>query len=59
MPNVHPHQFRHALATDLIKKNAPVQIVKQILGHEDLSTTMIYVDIQEDEIESIHKKYIS
>jgi len=59
LPNVHPHQFRHALATDLIKKNAPVQIVKQILGHEDLSTTMIYVDIQEDEIESIHKKYIS
>lgn len=59
IPHVHPHQFRHSLATDLIKKNVPLQIVKQILGHEDISTTMIYVDIQDADVVNTHKKYIA
>lgn len=59
LPKVHPHQFRHALATDLVKKNVPIQIVKQILGHEDIATTMIYVDIQDADVVNAHKKYVA
>lgn len=59
IPHVHPHQFRHSLATDLVKKNVPIQIVKQILGHEDIATTMIYVEIQDADVVNAHKKYIA
>lgn len=53
-----PHKFRHTLATDMIARNAPVQVVQKILGHEDISTTMIYVDVKDSEAENIHKKLI-
>ena len=59
IPHVHPHQFRHSLATDLVKKNVPIQIVKQILGHEDIATTMIYVEIQDADVVNAHKKYVA
>lgn len=55
----HPHKFRHTLATDMIKRGAPLQIVQQILGHEDISTTMVYVDIANSDVEHMHKNLIS
>ena len=56
--NAHPHRFRHTLATNLVKRGAPLQIVQQILGHENIDTTTIYVTINNDEIHNIHKKLI-
>lgn len=40
---VHPHLFRHALASNLLKRGATVLAVQQQLGHASLSTTMIYI----------------
>lgn len=42
---VHPHLFRHALATNLIANGAPMPIVKRQLRHAKEATTMIYVHI--------------
>lgn len=56
--NAHPHKFRHTLATNMVKRNVPVQIVQKILGHEDLSTSMIYIDIDNREVKNAHSKYI-
>ena len=57
--NAHPHRFRHTLASDMVKRNAPVHLVQQILGHEALDTTMIYVAFANDEAKNAHKKLIN
>lgn len=43
--NLHCHQFRHAKATHWIEDGIDVVKVKFLLGHEDLNTTMKYLDI--------------
>jgi len=58
LEGVHPHQFRHALATDMVSKNVSVPIVQQILGHEDISTTTIYMSINDNDVENAHRKYV-
>ena len=52
----HPHKFRHTLASNLIKRNAPIHTVQKILGHEDINTTMIYVSVDDSEVQNIHSK---
>ncbi|MBF89107.1 MAG: hypothetical protein CMG75_05480 [Candidatus Marinimicrobia bacterium] len=40
--NPTPHLFRHTFATHLINSGVKMEIVKDLLGHEKLSTTQIY-----------------
>ncbi|MBX3470169.1 MAG: tyrosine-type recombinase/integrase [Planctomycetes bacterium] len=35
----HPHAFRRAVATSLVRGGASVLVVKELLGHADMSTT--------------------
>lgn len=37
------HLFRHTFASNLISKNTPITVVKELLGHVDLASTMIYL----------------
>ena len=46
--NLHPHQLRHARATHLLDKLNIIQ-VSCFLGHEDVSTTMRYLDLNEEQ----------
>ena len=39
----HPHMARHTYATDLLKAGVSVVYVSQLLGHEDLESTSIYL----------------
>ena len=56
--HAHPHKFRHTLATNMVKKSAPIQVVQQVLGHEDISVSMVYIDLLDKDIENAHKKYV-
>lgn len=38
-----PHQFRHALAVDLVREGTPVHLLQRQLGHADLSVTTTYL----------------
>ena len=50
----HPHMARHYYATDLLKKGVPVYYVSKLLGHEELTSTQVYLHpSQEDAIESV------
>jgi len=41
----HPHAFRRALATHLVREGASVPAVRELLGHANLSTTATYVEV--------------
>ena len=53
--NVSPHTFRHTFASDLLRATKNIRLVQKALGHEDLSTTMIYTHIVDDEFENALK----
>ena len=40
--NITPHSLRHTFATDMLNNGASLTTVKELLGHENLSTTSIY-----------------
>jgi len=42
-----PHTFRHSFATRLLETNHNIRQVQELLGHKDIQTTMIYLDVME------------
>lgn len=56
---VHPHKFRRTTATHLWKKGMPLEEIQVLLGHDDISTTMIYTNVNQDAVKADHKKYFS
>ena len=55
--NVHPHRFRRTLATHLIDRGCPIQVVSLILGHDKLDTTMKYISYTTSMIKESYSKY--
>lgn len=54
---VNPHTLRHSYATDLYRETKDIRLVQKALGHADLSTTMIYTHIVDDELENALKAF--
>jgi len=50
--NISPHTLRHSFATDIYRETSKINLVQNVLGHSDLSTTMIYTSIFDKEKES-------
>ena len=57
VPGIHPHRFRHTLATNVIDRGMSVQEVAVVLGHANLDTTMTYIHINEKNTENAYRKY--
>ena len=48
-----PHALRHSLANNLMHNNTPMHIIKDILGHTNLNTTRIYLNINLNTLKQI------
>ena len=49
---IHPHTLRHSFATDLYRQTKDIRMVQKALGHSDLSSTMIYTHLVDEELEN-------
>lgn len=51
-----PHVLRHSFATSMLNNGASLTSVKELLGHERLTTTEIYTHTTFDELKKIYKQ---
>ena len=51
-----PHVLRHTFATSMLNNHAELEAVKELLGHESLTTTEVYTHTTFEELKKIYEQ---
>ena len=54
---VSPHTFRHSFATHMLERGADLRSIQQLLGHESITTTEIYMHLDKRFLKEVMNKY--
>ena len=55
--NISPHTLRHSFATHLVEGGADLRAVQEMLGHESITTTEIYMHLDNKALIKVMAKF--
>ena len=55
--SVSPHTFRHSFATHLLQNGADIRAIQQMLGHESITTTEVYMHVDRTHLAEVVRKH--
>ncbi|MBI3316766.1 MAG: tyrosine-type recombinase/integrase [Candidatus Omnitrophica bacterium] len=56
-PNVTAYTLRHSMGTHLVRREAPLRYIQELLGHKYIVSTQIYTRLVPEDLRRFHRKY--